>query len=68
MASFPRQDLQAGRGQGRNLTGMLIADLMLQLLSYVAQASRQAAGKATGITHKTFLKQERSNVPEKTDA
>ena len=45
--------------QGRDLTGMLIADIVLQLLSYVAQAEREnirqrqaegiAAAKANGV-------------------
>ena len=45
--------------QGRDLTGMLIADIVLQLLSYVAQTEREfnrqrqaegiAAAKARGV-------------------
>ena len=55
--------------QGRDLTGTLIADIVLQLLSYVAQTEREfihrrqaegiAAAKAKGI---------RFGRPEKTDS
>ena len=47
--------------QGRDLTGTLIADIVLQLLSYVAQTEREnihqrqaegiAAAKARGVQH-----------------
>ena len=48
--------------QNRDLTGTLIADIVLQLLSYVAQTERefirqrQAAGKKLGVSQTTFLK------------
>lgn len=55
-----------GTRKWRELTGILIADIVLQLLSYVAQTEREfikqrqaeeiAAAKMLGITHKTFLR------------
>ncbi len=57
--------------QGRDLTGTLIADIVLQLLSYVAQTERDnirqrqaegiAAARARGVT----LGRERIELPEK---
>lgn len=56
--------------QGRDLTGMLITDIVLQLLSYVAQAEREnirqrqaegiAAAKANGVR----FGRERMEMPE----
>ena len=56
--------------QGRDLTGTLIADIVLQLLSYVAQTERefirrrQAEGIAAEqlpVLHPTFLRWVRQN-------
>lgn len=51
--------------QNKDLTGMLIFEIVLQLLSYVAQTEREfirkrqaegiAAARQLGITHRTFL-------------
>lgn len=58
--------------QNKDLTGTLIADIVLQLLSYVAQTEREfihqrqaegiAAAKQLGITHRTFLLWVNENV------
>ena len=46
--------------QGRDLTGVLIADIVLQLLSYAAQAGREfnrqwhGSGKELGVVHGAF--------------
>ena len=52
--------------QNRDPAGTLIADIVLQLLSYVAQTEREfirqrqaegiAAAKQPGVTHSTFLR------------
>ena len=57
--------------QGRDLTGTLIADIVLQLLSYVAETERQfirqrqaegiAAAKELGIAYNTFLRWAKGN-------
>lgn len=46
--------------QGRDLTGTLIADIALQLLSYVAQTERIAAEQLP-VLHPTFLRWVRQN-------
>ena len=60
--------------QSKDLTGTLIADIVLQLLSYVAQTEREfirqrqaeisacAAARQLGITHRTFLRWVRENA------
>ena len=51
--------------QGKDLTGVVIADIVLQLLSYVAQTEREfnrqrQAADALGVSRTTFFKWVRS--------
>ena len=55
--------------QGRDLTGTLIADIVLQLLSYVAQFiwQRQAEGIAAGKARGFHFGRHPKNHPEEYD-
>ena len=54
--------------EGRDLTGTLVADIVLQLLSYVAQTERQAEGIAAALERGVRFGPDRIPMPEGFDA